>query len=164
MMYIITLEWQTGFEWQTGPGISAAPSPPNAPCRLGVFTQFFFLACVPPRSAPGWAVLGEVFRKLSTVTESCSTVKFPAPYFFYPGKACVLSGWHMMEGGAYGASFAGGAFDFQSFLKLPQTILRLLSWVSHTEALASKTSQLSHQEFSWTHVCRYRPNKPCNSG
>lgn len=123
-----------------------------------------FLACVPPRRAPGWAVLGEVFRKLSTVNESCSTVKFPAPYFFYPGKACVLSDWHMMEGGAYGASFAGGAFDFQSFLKLPQTILRLLSWVSHTEALASRTSQLSHQEFSWTHVCRYRPNKPCNSG
>ncbi|XP_068605701.1 synaptogyrin-2-like [Brachionichthys hirsutus] len=34
-----------------------------------------------------------------------------------------------MQGGAYGASFAGGDFDFQSFLKQPQTILRCLSWL-----------------------------------
>lgn len=52
----------------------------------------------------------------------------------------------MMEGGAYGASFAGGAFDLQNFVRLPQTILRILSWVSHAEALASNTSQLSHQK------------------
>lgn len=52
----------------------------------------------------------------------------------------------MMEGGAYGASFAGGAFDWQNFIRLPQTILRILSWVSRAEALAPKTSQMSHQK------------------
>lgn len=51
-----------------------------------------------------------------------------------------------MQGSAYGASFAGGAFDLQSFLQLPQTILRVLSWVSHAEALASEPSQLSHHK------------------
>lgn len=35
-----------------------------------------------------------------------------------------------MQNTAYGASFAGGAFDLASFVKQPQTILRLLSWVS----------------------------------
>ncbi|XP_068191957.1 synaptogyrin-2a [Antennarius striatus] len=34
-----------------------------------------------------------------------------------------------MQSGAYGASFAGGAFDFPGFLKQPQTILRCLSWI-----------------------------------
>lgn len=47
----------------------------------------------------------------------------------------------MMEGGAYGASFAGGAFDFQSFLKLPQTILRLLSWVFSIVVFATITAE-----------------------
>lgn len=51
-----------------------------------------------------------------------------------------------MQSSAYGASLAGGAFDLQSFVKQPQTILRCLSWVSDsTETLASKlASQLSH--------------------
>lgn len=35
-----------------------------------------------------------------------------------------------MESGAYGASLAGGDFDFMSFVKQPQTIVRILSWVS----------------------------------
>lgn len=43
-----------------------------------------------------------------------------------------------MSSSAYGASFAGGAFDFVGFLKQPQTILRCLSWVSDdTDTLAS---------------------------
>lgn len=43
-----------------------------------------------------------------------------------------------MQGSAYGASFAGGAFDLLSFVKQPQTILRCLSWVSnYAEKLAS---------------------------
>lgn len=35
-----------------------------------------------------------------------------------------------METGAYGASLSGGAFDFMTFVKQPQTIVRFLSWVS----------------------------------
>lgn len=31
---------------------------------------------------------------------------------------------------AYGASLAGRGFDFQKFVRQPQTIVRLLSWVS----------------------------------
>lgn len=43
-----------------------------------------------------------------------------------------------MSSSAYGASFAGGAFDFVDFLKQPQTVLRCLSWVSDdTDTLAS---------------------------
>lgn len=43
-----------------------------------------------------------------------------------------------MQSSAYGASLAGGAFDFVGFLKQPQTVLRCLSWVSDdTDTLAS---------------------------
>lgn len=44
-----------------------------------------------------------------------------------------LNGSNMEETGGtsvYGASLAGGGFDFQKFVKQPQTIVRLLSWVS----------------------------------
>ncbi|XP_043922807.1 synaptogyrin-1 isoform X2 [Protopterus annectens] len=34
-----------------------------------------------------------------------------------------------MEGGAYGAGKAGGAFDPQTFVRQPHTILRFVSWV-----------------------------------
>ncbi|XP_067415618.1 synaptogyrin-1 isoform X4 [Emydura macquarii macquarii] len=34
-----------------------------------------------------------------------------------------------MEGGAYGAGKAGGAFDPQTFLQQPHTVLRMVSWV-----------------------------------
>lgn len=64
-----------------------------------------------------------------------------------------------MQGGAYGASFAGGAFDIQSFLRQPQTILRCLSWVSHAEALASKKLANCHiTELVLTDVKRYARN------
>lgn len=33
---------------------------------------------------------------------------------------------------AYGASLAGGGFDFHKFAKQPHTIVRFLSWVSLT--------------------------------
>lgn len=47
----------------------------------------------------------------------------------------------MMEGGAYGASFAGGAFDLQNFMRLPQTILRILSWVFSIVVFATITAE-----------------------
>uniref|UniRef100_A0A8D0L7N2 Synaptogyrin n=1 Tax=Sphenodon punctatus TaxID=8508 RepID=A0A8D0L7N2_SPHPU len=34
-----------------------------------------------------------------------------------------------MEGGAYGAGKAGGAFDPQTFIRQPHTILRMVSWL-----------------------------------
>lgn len=41
-----------------------------------------------------------------------------------------------MEGmQAYGAGKAGGAFDPVTFFQQPQTILRIVSWVSETEKL-----------------------------
>lgn len=46
-----------------------------------------------------------------------------------------------MQSSAYGASLAGGAFDFAGFAKQPQTALRCLSWVSDdTRALAAATA------------------------
>lgn len=39
-----------------------------------------------------------------------------------------------MEGTAYGAARAGGAFDLLTFLQQPHTVLRMVSWVS-TRAL-----------------------------
>ncbi|XP_015227612.1 PREDICTED: synaptogyrin-2-like [Cyprinodon variegatus] len=46
-----------------------------------------------------------------------------------------------MQGSAYGASLAGGAFDFESFVKKPQTILRFLSWVFSIVVFASITAE-----------------------
>ncbi|KAJ8251465.1 hypothetical protein GJAV_G00221640 [Gymnothorax javanicus] len=46
-----------------------------------------------------------------------------------------------MESGAYGASLAGGAFDIANFLKQPQTILRVLSWVFAIVVFASITGE-----------------------
>lgn len=108
MMYIITLQWQTGFEWQTGPGISSAPSPPNAPCRLGVFTQFFSVRPStqgsrlggPRRSFP------EAFnsqRKLLNCQVSSSIFFLPRQSvcslrLAYDGRRCVRSlfrGWRL---------------------------------------------------------------------
>ncbi|CAG5897821.1 synaptogyrin-2a [Menidia menidia] len=46
-----------------------------------------------------------------------------------------------MQGSAYGASLAGGAFDLESFLKQPQTILRCLSWIFSIVVFASITAE-----------------------
>ncbi|XP_028311849.1 synaptogyrin-2a [Gouania willdenowi] len=46
-----------------------------------------------------------------------------------------------MQSGAYGASLAGGAFDILSFVKQPQTILRLLSWLFSIVVFASVTAE-----------------------
>lgn len=46
-----------------------------------------------------------------------------------------------MQNTAYGASFAGGAFDFASFFKQPQTILRILSWLFSIVVFATITAE-----------------------
>ncbi|XP_077086872.1 synaptogyrin-2a [Siphateles boraxobius] len=46
-----------------------------------------------------------------------------------------------MESSAYGASLAGGAFDFGSFIKQPQTIARLISWLFSIVVFATILSE-----------------------
>nr|XP_046272144.1 synaptogyrin-2a [Scatophagus argus] len=46
-----------------------------------------------------------------------------------------------MQSSAYGASLAGGAFDFESFVKQPQTILRCLSWIFSIVVFATITAE-----------------------
>ncbi|RXN14051.1 synaptogyrin-2-like protein [Labeo rohita] len=46
-----------------------------------------------------------------------------------------------MESSAYGASLAGGAFDFGSFIKRPQTIVRLFSWLFSIVVFATIISE-----------------------
>ncbi|KAM9843736.1 synaptogyrin-2a [Aulostomus maculatus] len=46
-----------------------------------------------------------------------------------------------MQSSAYGASLAGGAFDLESFLKQPQTILRCLSWIFAIVVFATITGE-----------------------
>ncbi|XP_036400815.1 synaptogyrin-2-like [Megalops cyprinoides] len=42
---------------------------------------------------------------------------------------------------AYGASLAGGSFDFMTFIKQPHTMLRLLSWVCAVVVFACITAE-----------------------
>ncbi|XP_029364362.1 synaptogyrin-2a [Echeneis naucrates] len=46
-----------------------------------------------------------------------------------------------MQGSAYGASLAGGAFDVASFVRRPQTILRCLSWLFSIVVFATITAE-----------------------
>uniref|UniRef100_A0AAR2J9R3 MARVEL domain-containing protein n=1 Tax=Pygocentrus nattereri TaxID=42514 RepID=A0AAR2J9R3_PYGNA len=46
-----------------------------------------------------------------------------------------------MERSAYGASLAGGSFDCESFIKQPQTVLRVLSWVFSIVVFATITAE-----------------------
>lgn len=46
-----------------------------------------------------------------------------------------------MQNTAFGASFAGGAFDLTSFMKQPQTILRILSWIFSIVVFATITAE-----------------------
>ncbi|XP_007246166.3 synaptogyrin-2b [Astyanax mexicanus] len=45
------------------------------------------------------------------------------------------------ETSVYGASLAGGSFDFVKFIKQPQTILRVLSWVFSIVVFATITAE-----------------------
>ncbi|XP_062311902.1 synaptogyrin-2b [Osmerus eperlanus] len=42
---------------------------------------------------------------------------------------------------AYGASLAGGGFDFQKFVRQPQTIVRFLSWIFSIVVFATVTAE-----------------------
>ncbi|XP_068110901.1 synaptogyrin-1 [Hyperolius riggenbachi] len=45
-----------------------------------------------------------------------------------------------MEGGAYGAGKAGGAFDPQTFIRQPHTVLRMVSWALWLKVLQATGS------------------------
>ena len=51
---------------------------------------------------------------------------------------------------AYGVSLAGGGFDFYKFVRQPQTIVRLLSWVSVQEFISFKGSEEAENETTWS--------------
>ncbi|XP_059835552.1 synaptogyrin-3a [Hypanus sabinus] len=70
-----------------------------------------------------------------------------------------------MEGGAYGAGKAGAALDPIAFLKQPQTILRILSWVFSIVVFASIVNEGYVNNGSNQLYCVYNKNdSACNYG
>ncbi|GCB60443.1 synaptogyrin-3a [Scyliorhinus torazame] len=70
-----------------------------------------------------------------------------------------------MEGGAYGAGKAGSALDPISFLKQPQTILRILSWVFSIVVFASIVNEGYVNKSSDYLYCVFnKNNNACNYG
>ncbi|KAL4658177.1 synaptogyrin-2-like [Arapaima gigas] len=63
-----------------------------------------------------------------------------------------------MESGAYGASLAGGSFDLLAFLKQPQTIVRLLSWVFAIVVFATITGEGYTNPDNNTNKCMFNNN------
>uniref|UniRef100_A0A8C1S676 Synaptogyrin n=1 Tax=Cyprinus carpio TaxID=7962 RepID=A0A8C1S676_CYPCA len=71
-----------------------------------------------------------------------------------------------METSAYGASLAGGAFDFWSFLKRPQTIARLFSWLFAIVVFATIVSEgYMNEKHEETPKCMFNQNdSACSYG
>lgn len=60
---------------------------------------------------------------------------------------------------AYGASFAGGGFDFQKFVRQPQTIVRILSWIFAIVVFACVTAEgYVNPHFSQKATCIFNQN------
>ncbi|XP_029294455.1 synaptogyrin-2a [Cottoperca gobio] len=57
-----------------------------------------------------------------------------------------------MQGSAYGASLAGGAFDLVNFVKQPQTILRCLSWLFSIVVFATITAEGYYNETTESNI------------
>ncbi|XP_075792769.1 synaptogyrin-1 isoform X2 [Pelodiscus sinensis] len=71
-----------------------------------------------------------------------------------------------MEGGAYGAGKAGGAFDPQTFFRQPHTLLRILSWVFSIVVFGSIVNEgyLNLPEKGEEHCIFNRNDNACNYG
>ncbi|XP_074865425.1 synaptogyrin-1 isoform X2 [Carettochelys insculpta] len=71
-----------------------------------------------------------------------------------------------MEGGAYGAGKAGGAFDPQTFLRQPHTILRVLSWIFSIVVFGSIVNEgyLNNSEEGEEHCIFNSNHNACNYG
>lgn len=72
----------------------------------------------------------------------------------------------MSSTGAYGQPFAGGAFDLTSFLKKPQTILRILSWLFAIVVFATITAEgYTNYKTEADEKCMYNNNdSACSYG
>ncbi|XP_050773616.1 synaptogyrin-1 isoform X2 [Gopherus flavomarginatus] len=71
-----------------------------------------------------------------------------------------------MEGGAYGAGKAGGAFDTQTFFRQPHTVLRVLSWVFSIVVFGSIVNEgyLNSPTEVEEHCIFNRNHNACNYG
>ncbi|XP_067088973.1 synaptogyrin-2a [Osmerus mordax] len=71
-----------------------------------------------------------------------------------------------MESSAFGASLAGGAFDLTSFVKQPQTIVRILSWLFSIVVFATITGEgFVNKPSSKELNCMFNQNEnACNFG
>ncbi|XP_078003594.1 synaptogyrin-1 isoform X2 [Phascolarctos cinereus] len=71
-----------------------------------------------------------------------------------------------MEGGAYGAGKAGGAFDLQTFIRQPHTVLRLVSWVFAIVVFGSIVNEgyLNDSKESEKFCIYNRNHNACNYG
>ncbi|XP_047925705.2 synaptogyrin-1 isoform X1 [Anser cygnoides] len=71
-----------------------------------------------------------------------------------------------MDGGAFGAGKAGGAFDPQAFLRQPHTLLRLLSWVFSIVVFGSIVNEgyVNRVDDSQEHCIFNRNRNACNYG
>nr|XP_014350483.1 PREDICTED: synaptogyrin-3 isoform X2 [Latimeria chalumnae] len=70
-----------------------------------------------------------------------------------------------MEGASYGAGRAGGDFDFVAFIKQPQTILRIISWIFSIVVFASIVNEGYLNENGSELYCIYnKNNNACNYG
>ncbi|XP_014463279.1 synaptogyrin-1 isoform X1 [Alligator mississippiensis] len=71
-----------------------------------------------------------------------------------------------MEGGAYGAGKAGGAFDPQTFVRQPHTALRLVSWVFSIVVFGCIVNEgyTNHQDEKEEHCIFNHNHNACNYG
>ncbi|KAM4901620.1 synaptogyrin-1 isoform 2-T2 [Sylvia borin] len=71
-----------------------------------------------------------------------------------------------MDGGAFGAGKAGGAFDPQAFIRQPQTILRFVSWVFSIVVFGSIVNEgyVNRVDELEEHCIFNRNHNACNYG
>ncbi|XP_056367080.1 synaptogyrin-1 isoform X2 [Oenanthe melanoleuca] len=71
-----------------------------------------------------------------------------------------------MDGGAFGAGKAGGAFDPQAFIRQPQTILRFVSWVFSIVVFGSIVNEgyVNRVDEVEEHCIFNRNHNACNYG
>ncbi|KAM7130387.1 synaptogyrin-1 isoform X1 [Ciconia boyciana] len=71
-----------------------------------------------------------------------------------------------MDGGAFGAGKAGGAFDPHAFIRQPHTLLRLLSWVFSIVVFGSIVNEgyVNRPDETQEHCIFNRNRNACNYG
>ncbi|KAM6292868.1 synaptogyrin-1 isoform 3-T3 [Porphyrio hochstetteri] len=71
-----------------------------------------------------------------------------------------------MDGGAFGAGKAGGAFDLHAFIRQPHTLLRLLSWLFAIVVFGSIVNEgyINQMDETQEHCIFNRNHNACNYG